>query len=425
MTTSPTYSEAAEARPVGGLTAAAREMLPELVALRRRLHADPELGLDTPRTQRRVLDALAGLGLEITTGAATTSVVAVLRGALPGPTVLLRGDMDGLPMEEDTGLDFAAENGAMHACGHDLHTAGLVGAARLLAARREELAGDVLFMFQPGEEGAGGARVMIDEGLLDTTGSRPEAAYALHVAPGPRGVVATRPGAAMAGSSSLTITVRGRGGHGSQPHRAQDPVPTAAEIVQGLQTMVARRFDAFEPVVLSVTRLSTDAGAVNIIPDTATLEATVRTTSQAAVEQLREELPRLAEGIASAHGMSAEVDFEVLYPTTINDDARTAECLDVLRETLGAERVVSMDRAAMGSEDFAFVLQQVPGTFFMLLAGPEDPQASGEVNHSPRVIFDDSVLAEAAAALATLAHARLAVGVSDDAASGDVSVTSG
>lgn len=407
MTTTPTLPPAAEIPQSGELAAEARAMLPELVALRRRLHADPELGLDTPRTQRRVLEALDGLGLEITTGTAATSVVAVLRGARPGPTVLLRGDMDALPLDEDTGLDFAAENGTMHACGHDLHTAGLVGAARLLAARREELAGDVLFMFQPGEEGSGGARVMLDEGLLEATGSRPEAAYALHVAPGPRGVVATRLGPAMAGSSSLTITVHGRGGHGSQPHRPQDPVPVAAEIVQALQTMVARRFDAFDPVVLSVTQMSTDAGAVNIIPDAATLQATVRTVSESAVAQLREELPRLAEGIASAHGMGAEVDVEVLYPTTVNDAERTADCLEVLRETLGSERVVSMDRPAMGSEDFAFVLQEVPGTFFMLLAGTEDWEASGEVNHSPRVVFDDSVLADAALALAELARRRL------------------
>ena len=207
------------------LTAAA-EILPDLVALRRRLHARPEVGLDLPETQAAVLDALDGLDLEIGLGTRTTSVVAVLRGGRRGPAVLLRGDMDGLPMAEDNDLPYRARNGAMHACGHDLHTAGLVGAARLLAARRDELHGDVVFMFQPGEEGYGGAAVMIDEGVLDAAGSRPVAAYAVHVGPGPRGHLRTRSGPILGSSSVLRVELTGTGGHGSRKTFSMRPNST-------------------------------------------------------------------------------------------------------------------------------------------------------------------------------------------------------
>lgn len=390
---------------------AARALLPELVELRRTLHRDPELGLHVPRTQRRVLDALEGLPLEITLGQRTTSVVAVLRGAHPGPTVLLRGDMDALPLVEATGLEFAATNGAMHACGHDLHTTGLVGAARLLSAVREELHGAVIFMFQPGEEGHGGARIMLEEGLLDATGERPVAAYGIHVAPGPRGVFATRAGAATAGSNQLFVTITGRGGHGSQPHLTLDPVPVAAEIVLALQSFTTRRLDAFDPVVLSVTRIETNGQAVNVIPERARLAATVRTASEKSLRLLQEELPQLITGIASAHGMAAEVDFRVLYPVTVNDPAETKRSLDVLRRQFGERRVVVAPSPTMGSEDFAYVLQEVPGTFLALFASPPDlDPARAEFNHSPRVVFDDSVLADQAAALAALAFARTSAG---------------
>ncbi|WP_285364989.1 M20 family metallopeptidase [Microbacterium sp. LMC-P-041] len=384
-------------------------ILPDLVALRRALHADPELGLDLPRTQQKVLDALEGLPLEITTGTRTTSVVAVLRGGWPGPAVLLRGDMDALPIEETTGLEFASTNGTMHACGHDLHTAGLVGAARLLSERRDELHGSVIFMFQPGEEGHGGAKVMIEEGLLDAAGERPVAAYAIHVAPGPRGLFATRSGAVAAGSNQLFVTVDGRGGHGSQPHQTLDPVPAAAEIVLALQSFVTRRFDAFDPVVLSVTRLSTGEGAVNVIPEQVELAATVRNMSPASLATLQEGLPRVIEGVAAAHGLTADVRFDTMYPVTVNDPAETAETVDVLQGVFGEQRVVIMPTPMMGSEDFAFVLDEVPGTFIALMTSPPDADPSTiEWNHSPRVLFDDAVLGDQAAALASVAFARTA-----------------
>lgn len=391
--------------PAFGVEAA--EILPELQALRRDLHRAPELGLDLPETQRRVLRELDPLGLEVTLGERLTSIVAVLHGGRPGPTVLLRGDMDALPVAEQTGLDFASTNGSMHACGHDLHTAGLVGAARLLAAHRDRLAGDVVFMFQPGEEGHGGAKIMLDEGLLEASGRKPVAAYAIHVAPGPFGMFVTRPGAAAAGSNELTITVRGRGGHGSQPHQVLDPVPVAAEIVLALQTFATRRFDAFDPIVLSVTQLEGSA-AVNVIAEEATLRATVRTLSEASTRRVAEEAPRLAEHIAAAHGMSAEAVFDEQYPVTVNDPASAAEVLAWLGEAFGEDRAQTLPNPIMGSEDFSYVLNEVPGTFVMLSASPPGTDlATVEFNHSPRVIFDDAVLGDQAAALATLAWRTL------------------
>ncbi|WP_309132867.1 M20 family metallopeptidase [Brevibacterium sp.] len=386
----------------------ATALLPELVALRRDLHRQPEIGLDLPETQATVLRALDGLPLEITLGTATTSVVAVLRGAHPGPAVLLRGDMDGLPVAEETGIDFAAANGNMHACGHDLHTAGLVGAAKLLAAKRESIHGSVIFMFQPGEEGYKGAKVMLDEGVLEAAGERPIAAYGIHVAPGPRGTFSIKSGPALAGSNTLQVTVHGKGGHGSQPQTATDPVPALLAIASELQTMVTRRFSVFDPVVLSVTQLQA-GDAINVIPPQASLGATVRTLSPESVETMRTETNRLASGIAAAHGCTAEVDFEVQYPVTINTPDQTEWVVSELRGLFGEERINTVEQPLMGSEDFSFVLEEVPGTFFFLHCSPEgiDPDTVAW-NHSPHVLFDDAVLADQAAALAHLALTRLA-----------------
>src|SRR3954469_9342317 len=225
------------------------------IDLRRRLHRRPEIGLHLPQTQATVVEAFDGLPIEVTTGKSTTSVVGVLRGARPGPTFLLRGDMDALPVHEATGLAFASEvPGVMHACGHDTHVAMLLGAARLLAERRDELAGQVVFMVQPGEEGFHGARYMLEEGLLDAVPGAPVAgAFALHITSGfTSGTITGRSGPMMAAADQWRIAVRGRGGHASKPHVAADPVPVAAEIVLGLQTLVTRRVDVFDPAVVTV-----------------------------------------------------------------------------------------------------------------------------------------------------------------------------
>ncbi|MBD8044673.1 amidohydrolase [Arthrobacter sp. Sa2BUA2] len=382
-------------------------LLPGLVALRRELHREPEVGLHLPKTQGRILDALDGLDLEITTGSSLSSVTAVLRGGEDGPAVLLRGDMDALPVEELTDLEYASTNGAMHACGHDMHVAGLVGAARLLAAQQRDLSGSVVFMFQPGEEGDGGAGLMIDEGVLEVAGERPVAAYGIHVRPGPLGVFRTKPGTLMAGANELRITVHGSGGHGSQPHNALDPVPALVEIAAALQVMATRKFSVFDPIVLTVTQL--EAGrAINVIPDSARLGASVRTLSAESVDRLIVETKALADGIAAAHGCTAEVSFEILYPMTENDPSRTFEAMRELRELFGEDRVIQSRDPLMGSEDFSLVLQKIPGAFLFLGATPPDMDpAAAAWNHSPRVLFDDSVLADQAAALAQLAFNRL------------------
>lgn len=389
------------------LVTEAEGLLPELVALRRAVHRDPEIGLHLPRTQGRVLDALHGLGLRITTGTAASSVTAVVHGARPGPTVLLRADMDGLPLVEDTGLEFAATNGAMHACGHDLHTAGLVGAGRLLAAHREELAGDVVLMFQPGEEADDGAAVMIGEGVLTASGSLPVAAYAAHVVPGPAGTFRTRAGTVMAGVADLRIVVRGVGGHGSRPHDAVDPVPAVAALVTALQVMVTRRFSVFDPVVVTVTQLSA-SDAINVVPETATLGGTIRTLSRRTEERVRDEVRRVAAAVAEAHGCEAEVVFSAEYPVLVNDDGEASRTREVLADVFGAERSVEAREPLMASEDFARVLDAVPGALVLLSASPAEIDPSDGVwNHSPKVRFDDGVLGDLAAAFATLALRRL------------------
>ncbi len=385
-------------------------LLPDLQALRRRLHQCPELGNDLPETQALVLDALDGLGLEITRGRGSTSVTAVLRGGRPGPAVLLRGDMDALPLTETSGLDFAATNGRMHACGHDLHTAGLVGAARLLAAHRDELPGSVVFMFQPGEEGVGGAKIMLDEGVLDSAGERVVAAYGVHVFSGrPRGQFGLKGGPTLSAGNKLFVTLRGKGGHGSMPWLTIDPVAALTELAVSLNLFAARKFSPFDPVVLSVTQLRAGGEPVNVIPSEAFLGATIRAFSAESVEKLRVETERIARAVAEAHGCTAEVEFESYYPATINDEGEASFALAALRDAFGSERVLELPNPEMASEDFSFVLQQVPGAFFFLGATPQgfDP-ATAPANHAPQVIFDDEVLADQAAALAELAWKRLA-----------------
>ena len=385
----------------------------DLTALRRAIHAEPEIGRDLPRTQERVLAALDGLPLEISRGQALSSVTAVLRGGGPGTTVLLRADMDALPVAERTGLPYASEvDGVMHACGHDLHTAMLAGAARLLSARRAELAGNVIFMFQPAEETAGGAALMISEGVLDAAGDRPVAAFALHVTSAmlPIGILASRDGTVMAAADTLEVTVHGRGGHGSRPYLAADPVPVACEIVTALQALVTRQFDVFDPVVITVG--SFHAGtASNVIPDEARLAASVRTFSPGVRARMMDAVSRLVRDVASAHGLSATAKFVDGYPVTVNDAAEMAFAERAVADVLGDGRYVRMPDPVTGSEDFSFVLDQVPGAFLMLGACPPDADpGTAPFNHSAEAVFDDAVLADGAALLAELALRRLAAG---------------
>jgi amidohydrolase len=389
----------------------ARAMHDDLVRLRRDLHREPEVGLDLPRTQRRVLANLDGLPLEVATGSALSSVTAVLRGGAGEGrrTVLLRADMDALPVVERTGVEFAATGERMHACGHDLHTAMLIGAARLLAARRDVLAGDVVFMFQPGEEGYGGARLMIEAGVLDAAGRRADAAYALHVTTRlPAGVFATRPGTMLAASGVLRATVQGRGGHGGLPHRARDPVPAACEMVTALQTFVTRTFDVFDPVVITVGTFHAGA-AHNVIPDAASFEATVRSFSRRSYRKVLSDSVRVCRGIAAAHGLDLQIEATEECPVTVNDTAEVDLVASVIREEYGEQRFVRLLNPLAAAEDFSWVLDAVPGAFISLGACPPgaDP-ATAPGNHSSDAAFDDSVLADGAALYAHLAMRRLA-----------------
>lgn len=386
---------------------AAKAELPDVVDLRRALHRHPELGLDLPRTQAAVLAALEGLPLQVRTGDALSSVVADLEGGRPGPTVLLRGDMDALPMPEDTGLEFASEvPNTMHACGHDAHTAMLVGAARVLSERRDQLAGRVRFMFQPGEEGDGGAAVMVREGVLDGV----DGAFAIHIAPNvPAGIVGWKPGPILASADELEIVVTGRGGHASTPQWATDPVPVACELVLALQSMITRTVDVFDPAVLTIGQI--DAGtANNVIPETARLVGTLRSVSERTRHAVWERIHRVADGITAAHGCSVAVDIVEGYPVTVNDAAFAPFVAGVVEDHLGPARAYQMPAPVMGAEDFSYVLQKVPGAMvFLGVCPPENPNPfDAPACHSNRMVLHEDVMADGIALHAAVATSFLA-----------------
>jgi hippurate hydrolase len=393
------------------LLAAAQAFLPDIAAVRRRLHRSPEVGLQLPATQAVVVEEVRALGLEPRLGTTTTSVTAVIEGARPGPTILLRADMDGLPLTEETGLPFASETaGKMHACGHDTHMAMLLGAARLLVERREQLGGRVLLMFQPGEEGYHGAQFMLDDGLLEMpAGAEVDAAFALHISTRyASGTIEYRPGAILVAADFIRLTIRGRGGHASAPHETIDPIPVAAEIVLALQAMVGRRVDVFDPAVVTIAHI--DAGTTtNIIPETAFVEGTIRTTSEATRALVHAGVRRVIEGICAAHEATAELEIIPGYPVTLNDPGLTAFAAGVAAEVVGPEAVVELAAPIMGAEDFSYVLQRVPGAMFFVGARPpeEDP-ATAPQNHSNRVVHHEPAMAAGAAVYAAVALRHLA-----------------
>ncbi len=374
-----------------------------ITALRRAIHAEPELGLQTPKTLAKARAELADLPLEWREGSSCTGAVAVLNAGKAGRTALLRGDMDALPMTEETGLPFASQvAGRMHACGHDTHTAMLAGAARILAARADELRGEVRFMFQPGEEGYHGARFMLEEGLLGggEHGPLPDAAFALHIMPNaPHGVIGSRAGTLLASADMLEIAVVGRGGHASMPHDTRDPVPVAAEIVLALQAMITRRFDAAEAVVVTVTQL--DAGSAhNVIPDRATLKGTIRTLTSEKRQGVWQDIRRVAENIAAAHDCTAEVTITEGFPPTVND-SRAVALAERVATGLSEGAFMPMPAPIMGAEDFSYVLEKVPGMMAFLgvaEAGADWRQCCAI--HSTRMMVDETVLPRGAAFLA-------------------------
>ncbi len=389
------------------LLAEARELLPDAIELRRLIHSEPEIGLDLPLTQSKVIDALEDLDLHIETGTALSSVVATLTGDADGPTLLLRGDMDALPMPEDSGEPFASKHdGAMHACGHDSHVAMLVGAARLLHARRSDLRGTIKFFFQPGEEGYHGARYSIDEGLLESP--KVDAAFAIHITPNrPAGTLATRPGAMMAAADEIHIRVNGKGGHASAPHGATDPIPVACEIVTALQTHITRTVNAFKPAVLTVAKI--EAGTTtNVIPESAVMAGTLRTVDEKTRAAVHEGIEQVATGIAAAHGCEAEVEIDRGYPVTVNDPDFVAFSLDVLGDLVGESNVVTMEAPVMGAEDWSYVLQQVPGSMAFLGVCPDGQRPRmAHACHSNRMRLDEEAMSVGIAAHAAIALSYL------------------
>jgi hippurate hydrolase len=366
-----------------------------IVALRRDIHREPELGFDTEKTAGKVLAALDGLPLDIRTGVAENGVVATLKGEGEGPTVGLRADMDALPIHEGTGLPFASQtDGKMHACGHDGHTSMLVGAAHALSGMRDRLSGNVKFFFQPAEEGGGGGKVMVEEGVADDVSS----IFALHLWPGlPFGKVATKAGPIMAAADAFEMTVRGTGGHGAMPHLTADAIAMAAQIVTALQTVVSREVDPVEPAVLTVGEIGAGT-AFNIIPETARLGGTVRTLNEDLRRTLPERIEQLARGVAQGMRGDAELDYQFSYPVTKNDEDAARRALGVARDLFGEANTLELPNPSMGAEDFAYFLEKIPGAFIWLGVGED---VSGL--HTPTFAFDEEILPLGSALLTALA----------------------
>jgi hippurate hydrolase len=384
----------------GGLQQEVEERFGEkIVALRRDIHREPELGFDTEKTAEKVLVALEGLPLDIETGVAKNGIVATLEGEGDGPTVALRADMDALPILEDTGLPFASETeGSMHACGHDGHTSMLVGAAHTLSGMRDRFDGTVKFVFQPAEEGGGGGKVMVDEGVAGGVSS----IFALHLWPGlPFGKVATKAGPIMAAADAFEMEIKASGGHGAMPHLASDAIVIAAQVVTALQTIVSREVDPVEPAVLTVGEIGAGT-AFNIIPDKARIGGTVRTLNADLRKKIPARIEELARGVAQGMRGDVDLDYTFSYPVTVNDEAAADLALGVAEDLFGGESVLRLPNPSMGGEDFAYFLQKVPGAFIWLGIGED---ASGL--HTPRFAFDEEILPRGSALLTALALSAL------------------
>lgn len=371
----------------------------KMVSLRRDIHREPELGYDTEKTAEKVVAALDGLPLEIQTRVAENGVVATLKGGGDGPTVGLRADMDALPIHEETGLDFASEaDGKMHACGHDGHTSMLVGAAHVLCGMREKLNGTVKFFFQPAEEGGGGGKVMVEEGALEGV----DRIFALHLWPGlPFGMASTKGGPVMAAADAFEMEVRGTGGHGAMPHLASDAVVMSAHIVAAMQTLVSREVDPTEPAVVSVGEIGAGT-AFNIIPETARIGGTVRTVSDEVRNLIPERMEALAKGVATGMRGDATLDYKFSYPVTKNDPEAATFALEVASELFGEENVSEAKAPSMAAEDFAYMLEKVPGAYVWLGVG----DVSGL--HTAQFAFDEGILPRGAALLTAMAVESLA-----------------
>ena len=382
------------------------ELFGEVVRLRRAIHRNPELAFEEYETARLVQETLAPLGLAVQTGVARTGVVATLKGGQPGPALVLRADMDALPIQEANAFDFASQNpGKMHACGHDAHTASLLGTAMILHRLRAQVHGTIRFLFQPSEERLpGGARAMIEAGALaaDAAGPAPEAAFGQHVMPAlPAGTIGVRSGMHMASADELYITVRGQGGHAAEPHKLRtDAVLVASHIVVALQSVISRHCPPNVPSVLSIGRLQAD-GATNVIPEVARLEGTFRAMDETWRFRAHDLIRCIAEHTARAHGAEADVEVRVGYPALYNDPDAAALARNAARDYVGPDNTVDLD-LWFASEDFAYYLREIPGVFYLLGVGNE---AEGITHylHTPRFTIDEEALGTGPGFMAYLA----------------------
>ncbi|MGD1995908.1 MAG: amidohydrolase [Anaerolineae bacterium] len=379
--------------------AAAEGMRDRLIAWRRDFHMHPELAFEERRTSGIVAEHLERLEYRVRSGVAKTGVIGVLDGERPGPVVMLRFDMDALPVTEETGAEYASQvSGRMHACGHDGHVAMGMGLAELIAGLREEMAGTIKLVFQPAEEGGDGARAMVREGVLEDPA--PDFFLAAHIwIEKPVGTVDVSPGAVMAAAEKFTCTIRGEGGHGAVPHRAVDPITAAAQVVTALQTVVGRNVSPLDAAVVSVGSIH-GGDAFNVIPSQVDMSGTIRTFQPAIRELVLRRVREVIEGVTSACGASAELTFMSLTPPVIND-VQVAEVVQQGAEAiLGTENVTSGERT-MGSEDAAFFLQDVPGCYFFV-GGANPEEGLTAPHHNPRFDFDEEALV---LGVALLAHA--------------------
>jgi len=363
-----------------------------IITTRRDLHTHPEVGLHLPWTQRYLLERLEDAGIECRLGRELSSIIAIVRGkaAAPGrprPAVLVRSDMDALPLAEETGLDWAATNGAMHACGHDCHMAIVLHAALEVHSRRGEVTGDVIFFFQPGEEGHGGAQLALSEGLLDVLGTRPVAALGLHVLAHHLqcGEVVSREGAVLAGSTLVDVVFNGKGGHGSAPHLVRDPITAAAAFVTTSATMMSMRVSAREQAVLTYGSLNAGV-ARNVIPDNAEVGGVIRGFTEGSIDGVEELLRSTAMGVAMSHGVAASVNTRKDTVPTVTSGGELSRLREIADGTVGI-----LDEPLAIAEDFSWILRAIPGVFLLVGAATGDP-ATSPSNHSSKATFDDGVL---------------------------------
>jgi amidohydrolase len=374
----------------------------QLIAWRRDFHRHPELGMQEFRTSGIVAKYLSSLGMEVQTGVGQTGVVGLLEGSQPGPVVMLRFDMDALPIQEMNQTDYVSQNsGVMHACGHDAHTAIGMGIAQLLARRREELAGTIKFVFQPGEEGCGGALAMIADKVLEDP--KPDVALGLHVwNDQPLGLLAAGNGGVMAAADIFTINVQGKGGHGAQPHLCVDAVLIAAQIVVALHSIVARNVNPRETAVVTVGSIRAGT-AFNVIADTAEMTGTIRTFDAATRDLIARRITEVAESTARALGGSATIEIKAISPATVNDQQVAQIVRETASEVLGSDRVTA-DQFTMTAEDMSEFLSRVPGCFFFI-GSANAARGLNAPHHNPHFDIDEEVLPLGVAVLAaTVLH---------------------